>query len=32
MAFGRNSFRDKNKFYTIARGSIFETQSHLFYG
>lgn len=31
-AFGRNTSKDKNRLYTIARGSVFETQSHLFYG
>lgn len=31
-AFGRNTPKDKNRFYTIARGSAFETQSHLLYG
>jgi four helix bundle protein len=30
--FGRNTSKDKNFFYTIARGSAFETQSHLLYG
>ncbi len=31
-AFGRSTSKDKNKFYTIAKGSAFETQSHLLYG
>ncbi|WP_333875334.1 four helix bundle protein [Flavobacterium sp.] len=30
--FGRSTSLDKKKFYTIARGSIFETKSHLIYG
>lgn len=30
--FGRNTNRDKSKFYIIARGSAFETQNHLIYG
>ncbi len=30
--FGRKSRRDKANFYIIARGSAFETQSHLMYG
>lgn len=31
-AFGKSTPKDKNRFYTIARGSAFETQSHLLYG
>ncbi|GAH15968.1 unnamed protein product [marine sediment metagenome] len=31
-AFGRNTKKDKRHFYIIARGSSFETQSHLIYG
>lgn len=31
-AFGRNHFAEKINFYYYARGSIFETQSHLEYG
>ena len=31
-AFGRNTKKDKRNFYIIARGSAFETQSHLLYG
>lgn len=31
-AFGRNTKKDKHNFYIIARGSAFETQSHLLYG
>ncbi|HPC35542.1 MAG TPA: four helix bundle protein [Candidatus Marinimicrobia bacterium] len=31
-AFGRKHTADKTKFYYYARGSIFETQSHLEYG
>jgi four helix bundle protein len=31
-AFGRNKKNDKNYFYTISRGSAFETQNHLLYG
>ena len=31
-AFGRNTKKDKSKFYVIARGSAFETQNHLIYG
>ncbi|MBI9032085.1 four helix bundle protein [bacterium] len=30
--FGRYSNRDKCQFYVIARGSAYETQSHLIYG
>jgi four helix bundle protein len=30
--FGRNTRKDKANFYIIARGSVFETQSHLIYG
>ncbi len=30
--FGRKTIKDKNNFYTIARGSAFETQNHLLYG
>lgn len=30
--FGRRTKKDKSYFYTIARGSAFETQSHLEYG
>ncbi|MFP8487459.1 four helix bundle protein [Gracilimonas sp. Q87] len=30
--FGRRTNKDKGYFYTIARGSAFETQSHLKYG
>jgi len=31
-AFGRKHTADKNHFYYFARGSVFETQSHLEYG
>jgi len=31
-AFGRRTKKDKRNFYIIARGSAFETQSHLLYG
>jgi len=31
-AFGRSTRKDKNYFYTISRGSAFETQNHLLYG
>lgn len=31
-AFGRKSKKDKSNFYIIARGSAYETQSHLIYG
>jgi four helix bundle protein len=31
-AFGRRTNKDKSQFYIIARGSAFETQSHLLYG
>jgi len=31
-AFGRNTNKEKGYFYVIARGSAFETQSHLIYG
>jgi four helix bundle protein len=31
-AFGRRTRKDKRNFYIIARGSAFETQSHLLYG
>ena len=30
--FGRKGIKDKAHFYVIARGSAFETQSHLLYG
>jgi len=30
--FGRKTKKDKAYFYTISRGSAFETQSHLIYG
>jgi four helix bundle protein len=30
--FGRNTNRDKIKYYVIGRGSAFETQNHLIYG
>lgn len=30
--FGRKTKKDKANFYVMARGSAFETQSHLFYG
>lgn len=30
--FGRNTGKDKSSFYIIARGSAYETQSHLIYG
>ncbi|MFN3299533.1 MAG: four helix bundle protein [Sediminibacterium sp.] len=30
--FGRRGNKDKQKFYDYARGSAFETQSHLLYG
>ena len=30
--FGRKTKKDKAYFYTIARGSAFETQNHLLYG
>lgn len=30
--FGRSSTKDKAQFYRIARGSAFETKSHLIYG
>jgi four helix bundle protein len=30
--FGRSTRKDKRNFYIIARGSAFETQSHLLYG
>ena len=30
--FGRKTKSDKSNFYTFARGSAFETQSHLLYG
>ncbi|MCW9713051.1 four helix bundle protein [Aliifodinibius salicampi] len=30
--FGRNTRKDKRNFYIVARGSAFETQSHLLYG
>jgi four helix bundle protein len=30
--FGRRSKKDKKHFYTISRGSAFETQNHLLYG
>ena len=31
-AFGRKTKKDKSMFYVYARGSAFETQSHLVYG
>ncbi len=31
-AFGRSKKNDKKYFYTISRGSAFETQNHLLYG
>lgn len=31
-AFGRSTRKDKNYFYTISRGSAYETQNHLLYG
>lgn len=31
-AFGRRTKKDKNYFYTISRGSAYETQNHLLYG
>ena len=31
-AFGRKTKKDKSNFYVIAKGSAYETQSHLFYG
>jgi len=31
-AFGRKTKKDKQNFYIVARGSTFETQSHLLYG
>jgi len=31
-AFGRKHNKDKSMFYVIARGSAFETQSHILYG
>lgn len=31
-AFGRKTNKDKSSFYTIAKGSAYETQSHLIYG
>ncbi|WP_291857702.1 four helix bundle protein [Marinilabilia sp.] len=31
-AFGRRTKKDKANFYVFARGSAFETQSHLLYG
>lgn len=31
-AFGRKTKKDKSHLYIIARGSAFETQSHLLYG
>jgi four helix bundle protein len=30
--FGRRTSKDKSRFYDIARGSAFETKSHLIYG
>jgi four helix bundle protein len=30
--YGRNTVKDKCRFYTLARGSAFETQNHLIYG
>jgi len=30
--FGRQTSKDKANFYIMARGSVFETQSHLLYG
>jgi four helix bundle protein len=31
-AFGRKTNKDKSHFYTVAKGSAYETQSHLIYG
>ena len=31
-AFGRNTQKDKQYFYTVSRGSAHETQNHLLYG
>jgi four helix bundle protein len=31
-AFGRKTNKDKSNFYVIAKGSAYETQSHLIYG
>jgi four helix bundle protein len=31
-AFGRRTSKDKNYFYTVSRGSGYETQNHLLYG
>lgn len=31
-AYGRRTKKDKTNFYNIARGSSYETQSHLIYG
>ena len=31
-AFGRKTNKDKSNFYIIAKGSAYETQSHLIYG
>lgn len=31
-AFGRKTKKDKRYFYTISRGSAYETQNHLLYG
>jgi four helix bundle protein len=30
--FGRTTKKDKSYFYTVARGSAYETQNHLLYG
>ena len=30
--FGKSSINDKGKYYEIAKGSAFETKSHLYYG
>src|SRR5690625_1145353 len=30
--FGRKTKKDKSYFYTVSRGSAFETQNHLLYG
>ena len=31
-AFGRKTNKDKSHFYTVTKGSAYETQSHLIYG
>lgn len=31
-AFGRKTSKDKIYFYTVSRGSVYETQNHLLYG